>query len=411
MKHSNYWFETCPTKCHNGVGFVKNVDVLVIGGGIAGISTLFHLVRGGVTNAYLLEEATVGYHASGRASGQLMLRGHELFVELAERLGEGAAEEYLRFSALNIRKFTSALTRTKFDTDLVQGGGLRLATTPEELELLRRESAFINDLAKETGVKCIDLTEAEVRSLLPSKGFLGGIYLPCEATVNPYKIVNGTRDLLETSGARVLTNSCVESVDRNDDGSLSVSIRHKGVINAKKVVYCMNAYSSGLLPELKDKFTPCRGQMVATDILPKSAIEALPTMSVSCNNGSDYFRTHGGRLLFGGQRQNVRGQQEGIIYDGEISQTVFKRQKEFLQNHLPFIDAKFTHVWSGIMCLTEDRMPLVGELPGRENEFIAAGFNGYGVSHAFTAGMIVRDKILKGESLLPGAALFDPKRR
>jgi glycine/D-amino acid oxidase-like deaminating enzyme len=410
MKHSNYWFETCPTKCHNGVGFVKNVDVLIIGGGIAGISTLFQLVRAGFSNAYLLEEATVGYHASGRASGQLMLRGLELFTELSDRLGKDAAEEYLKFSAGNMRKFISALNRTKFDTDLRQNGGLRLATSKEELELLKREAAFINSFAKETGVNCIVLSESDVRSIIPSKGFLGGIYLPCESTVNPYKIVNGTRDLLETSGARVLTNSCVEKVERNEDDSLSVSIRHKGVINAKKVVYCMNAYSSSLLPELKDKFTPFRGQMVATDILPKAAIQTLPDMSMSCNNGSDYFRIHGDRLLLGGQRQNVRGQQEGIIYDGEISQTVFKRQKEFLQNHLPLIDVKFTHVWSGIMCRTHDGMPLVGELPNRKNEYIVAGFNGYGMSHAFMAGLIVRDKILKGKSSLPGAELFDPSR-
>ena len=103
--------------------------------------------------------------------------------------------------------------------------------------------------------------------------------------------------------------------------------------------------------------------------------------------------------------------QEGIIYDGDISQTVFKRQKEFLQRHLPFIDTKFTHVWSGIMCFTKDCLPYVGQLPGRENEFIVAGFNGYGISHAFMAGMIVRDKITKGKSDLPGADLFDPKRR
>jgi len=410
MKHSNYWFETCPTKCHNGVGFVKNVDVLVIGGGIAGISTLFQLVRGGVSNAYLLEEATVGYHASGRASGQLMLRGHDLFVQLAERLGDDAAEEYLRFSANNIRKFTSALERTKFDTDLVKSGGLRLATTKEELELLCSEAEFINAYASDTGVNCIVLSEEEVRSILPSKGFIGGIYLPCESTINPYKIINGTRDLLETSGARVLTNSCVENVDRNVDGSLSVSIRHKGVITAKKVVYCMNAYTPGLLPELDSQFTPFRGQMVATDLLPDAVHRVLPAMSVSCNHGADYFRLHGGRLLFGGQRQNVRGRQEGIIYDGEISQTVFKRQKDFLQKHLPFIDVKFTHVWSGIMCLTDDRLPLVGEIPGRDNEFIVAGFNGYGLSHAFMAGQIVRDKILRGESALPGAELFDPRR-
>jgi len=293
----------------------------------------------------------------------------------------------------------------------VQAGGLRLATTEEELDLLHREAEFINSFSNETGVHSLVLSAGDVRAVLPSQGFLGGIFLPCEATINPYKVVNGMRDLLETSGARVLTNSCVESVERNNDGSLSVSIRHKGVITAKKVVYCMNAYSPGLLPELEERFTPFRGQMVATDILSKTALQKLPEMSFSCNHGGDYFRAHDGRLLFGGQRQSVRGRQEGIVYDGEISQTVFKRQKDFMQKHLPHLNAKFTHVWSGIMCLTDDRMPLVGNLPDRENEFIVAGFNGYGVSHAHMASLIIKDKIINGESSLPGAKLFDPNRR
>jgi len=339
-----------------------------------------------------------------------MLRGRDLFIEVENKLGLAAAEEYLYFSAGNIRKFTAALTRSKLDLDLVQSGGLRLATTLEELDLLKREAAFINERQKLVGVNAILMNESEVQALMPSRGFLGALYLPCEATVNPYKLINGIRDVIEVSGSRVLTNSCVDNVERNIDGGFSVSIRHKGIILANKIVYCMNAYTSSLLPELEEKFVPFRGQMIATDILPKQILQVIPTMSMSCNNGNDYFRLHGDRLLFGGQRQNVRGNQEGIIYDGEISQTVFKRQRDFLQQHFPFIAPKFTHAWSGVMCQTPDGMPYVGELPGRKNEFIVAGFNGYGLSHVYASSLIARDIITKSTSVLPGAKLFDPAR-
>jgi glycine/D-amino acid oxidase-like deaminating enzyme len=410
MKHSCYWFDTSTARASNGIGFVKNVDVLVIGGGLAGMSTLFQLIRGGISNAYLLEEATVGHHASGRSSGQIMLRGRDLFTQIADKYGEAVAKEYLIFSAANIRKFIWALHRSKFDVDLIENGGMRLATTKEELDLLQRECSFINKNENTTGIKCIEMTEGQIRAVLPSRGFIGGIYLASEATVNPYKIINSVRDIIETGGARVLTNSCVDNINRNDDGTFSVSIRHKGVILAKKVVYCTGAYTSGLLPEMEQKIIPFRGQMVATDILPDPVLQILPTMSISCNNNNDYMRLHAGKLLFGGERNNIRGNQAGIIYDGEVSQTVFKRQKDFLQQHMPFIAPKFTHIWAGVMSQTADGFPLVGEVPGHKNEFIMAGFDGYGLSHIYMASLIMRDLIIQGKSNLPCVQLFNPGR-
>jgi glycine/D-amino acid oxidase-like deaminating enzyme len=159
---------------------------------------------------------------------------------------------------------------------------------------------------------------------------------------------------------------------------------------------------------MEQKIIPFRGQMVATDILPEPVLQILPTMSISTTN--NYMRLHGGKLLFGGERHNVRGNQEGIIYDGEVSQTVFKRQKDFLQQHLPFIASKYTHIWAGVMSQTVDGMPLVGEISGRKNEFIMAGFDRYGLSHTYMASLIIRDLVIKGASNLPCVQLFNPGR-
>lgn len=401
--NSNYWFSTCPTRHTVSSGLIRNADVLIIGGGIAGMSLLYTLLQAGYSNTYLVEESTVASHASGRSSGQLMLRGFKLFHEYGEENGE----EYLAFVLENNRRFRKGLRSAPFDTDLRDTGGLRLAVDKNELEKLEAESEFI---AKHTQLRCPVMSKSEIEALLPQTGFVGGMFVPVESTFNPYKVVNGMREMIEQKGSRVLTDCQVTGIEESDN-SLAVSIRHKGTIRAKVVVYCTNAYTPELLPELSQTMTPFRGQMVATDYFEDSVAQILPAMSMTTNDCSEYFRMHNGRLLAGGMRHSVRGQQLGLVNDGEISPSVFDKLRGFVDGALPFIqDVKYTHTWSGIMCSTPDGLPLIGNLPGREREFILAGFNGYGFCHALHGSMIVKDLIKTGRSIHPGVRLFDPRR-
>lgn len=400
--HQNYWFSTSPTKTVISSGLVRNADVLIIGGGIAGITLLYQLLNAGVTNTYLVEQSSVGFHASGRSSGQLMFRGAKLFSEMPEE----DAIEYIKCISENNRRFLHGLRNVEFDTDLRDTGGLRLASSEEELQKLKNESAFI---LKHAGIECPILSREEILGILPQSNFLGGMFVPTEATFNPYKVVNGLRELIEQKGSRVLTDVQVTQVVSNNDGSFSVSIRHRGVIKAKKIVYCINSYSSDLLPELTPTMIGFRGQMIATDNLPDTIAQILPAMSMSCNDCNEYFRVHNNRLLVGGMRHSVRGQQVGIINDGEVSPAVYDKLRSFVNESLPFLnEVKFMYTWSGIMCSTPDGLPLIGTL--RDNEYILGGFNGYGFGHVLYGSMIIKDIIIKGVSNQIGVRLFDPKR-
>jgi glycine/D-amino acid oxidase-like deaminating enzyme len=319
---------------------------------------------------------------------------------------EDVAAEYITFLGESQRKLLSGLRASRLDFDLNDSGGLHLAISDAEMDTLEKEAAFIR---KHRDIECPVLDSKEVNNLLPSKSFKGGIFIPTEATFNPYKVINGMVRLIERDGARILTDTQVQEVTRKDDG-FTVSIRHKGVIRAKQIVYCTNAYSSELLPELSSCMVPARGQMLATSRLPETVLSVLPPMSMMCNNGCEYFRVYDDRLLVGGMRHAVRGRQEGILYDGEVSQAVYDRLRKFVGDHLPFVPTSFTHTWSGIMCMTRDGLPLVGPIPNKPNEYIAAGFNGYGYSHALMSSMIIKDYLTKDKSTLPGARIFDPAR-
>jgi glycine/D-amino acid oxidase-like deaminating enzyme len=403
VNNHNYWFETCPTEHRVASGLVRNVDVLIVGGGIAGVSLLYTLINAGITNTYLVEESTIGSHSSGRSSGQLLLRAFKLFHEFGDEIGS----EYLSFILENNRRFRKGLMVADFDTELRNTGGLHLAVDEDGLEKLRLESDFI---LKYGSLVCPLLDQRQVRDILPQTDFVGGMFVPVEATFNPYKVVNGLRELVERKGSRVLTDCQVTNVERDDKG-LAVSIRHKGTIRAKKIVYCMNAYVPELLPELESVMTPFRGQMIATDYLDDSIAQILPAMSMTCNDCNEYFRSYAGRLLVGGMRKAVRGQQMGLSYDGEVSPGVFEKLRGFVSEKLPFIpNVKLTHTWTGIMCATPDGLPLIGALPGRENELILGGFNGYGFCHALFGSMIIKDLLKTGSSTHPGVQLFDPGR-
>lgn len=401
--HSNFWFSTCPTRHTVSAGLVRNADVLIIGGGIAGISMLYTLLNAGVTNVYLVEESTVGFHASGRSSGQLMFRGFKLFHELGNEVGS----EYLHFISENNKRFIRGLRVAGFDTDLRDTGGLRLAVNKSELKKLELEASFVK---RHYNLDCPLLSEREINSLIPQTKFVGAMFVPTEATFNPYKVVNGLRELVERKGARVLTNCQVTGVE-DDTSGLAVSIRHKGIIRTKHVVYCTNGYVPELLPEFDSFMMPYRGQMVATDYLDESIARLLPVMSMSCNDCNEYFRLYNGRLLIGGMRHAVRGEQKNLVNDGEMSPSVFERLRDFVSGNLPFIqNVKFTHTWSGIMASTKDGLPLIGAVPNRSNQYILGGFNGYGFGHALFGSMIIKDLIRTGRSDHPGVQLFDPER-
>lgn len=402
VRHSNLWFETCPTRRELTSGLIKNIDTLIIGGGIAGVSLLYYLVNSGMINTYLVEESSIGFHSSGRSMGQLMFRGTKLFHEMED------GDEYANFVGDNNRRFLNGLRALGFDNDLRETGGLRLATNEEEMTKLEKESAFIRRVRD---INCPVLSKHNLDSIIPSDNFVGGIFVPNEASYNPYKIVNGLRDTVEKGGTRVFTNTQVESVVTNDDGSLTVSIRHRGTIRAKQVVYCTGAYTSRLLPEFTDILVPFREQMIATDYLENEIVQVMPTMSISCNNGNERFRLYNSRLIMGGMRQSVRGRQEGILYDGEISASVYDKLRLFTIESFPVLKAtKFSHVWSSIFCSTSDDKPLIGPVPNKPNQYILTGFGCYDSSNVILGSLIIKDYIKSKESIVPGTKIVNPGR-
>jgi glycine/D-amino acid oxidase-like deaminating enzyme len=119
----------------------------------------------------------------------------------------------------------------------------------------------------------------------------------------------------------------------------------------------------------------------------------------SANHSYEYcIQRPDGRIVLGGMRCLTPTQEVGIEDDTVIQPTISQGLREFLPRHFPSLRGiKVEQEWTGIMGFSPDYNPLIGPVPYRAGEYIAAGFTGHGMPIAFLAGKAVASMIMGRE--------------
>jgi gamma-glutamylputrescine oxidase len=157
------------------------------------------------------------------------------------------------------------------------------------------------------------------------------------------------------------------------------------------------------VPELADAIWPTRGQVIVSEPIDRT----LYDRPHYARHGFDYWQQlPDGRVLLGGFR-DVSIMDE--LTDVEITTPTIQASLERFLAELIGEKPRITHRWAGIFGLTQDMLPLVGRVPGRDALWVAAGYSGHGNVLGFACGELVADAIL-GETAAPQLELFDPAR-
>lgn len=398
--------ETQPFRA--GAALPATTDVLVVGGGIAGISTALHLARAGVGVA-VLEQGSVASRASGRNDGQLLLGLGEHYHRIHGQFGETRARLLWDFLRDNHEALRSALAEHDVDCELDHSGGLRLAETPHEWTELQQAAAL---LASEDKPHALVPSGDLARWLPAGTGFHGALHLPGEAIVQPVRMVRGLAAAAAAAGAQIVEGARVLSIT-GGAGNFQVNLHDGRSVRSAIVVHCTSALAreldtTGLLARTVFAF---RGQVLATDALPEAVAAQFPAYAMSSNFCYEYFRMSRGRFVIGGKRWSVPGEELGILDDSTHHPQVTENLLAYVHEHFPVLrGTPFPHVWTGIMAGTPDGLPIVGALPGRSGEFALLAFNGYGLSFAFLAGRCLAEMIVDGQSRHASIALFAARR-
>jgi glycine/D-amino acid oxidase-like deaminating enzyme len=375
-------------------------DVVVVGGGIAGVSALHHLAAAGV-DAVLLERDRVGGGATGTAVGVLSPPLRQSYHETASRRGPEVARMIWRFAERSISDLAHALSARgeAADGELDLAGGHVLAE-PHTLHEVERS---FQSLA-EAGFPVTWLEAADVRGQTGGRGFLGGFRLAGGGALNPAATARILAGQAMAAGGLVAEGAHVSEVAR-ESGGLVCRLRDGREVHAEMVVYAVHTEARRFSSLLGDEVVPIRGQALAAEILDGTVPDGAWSTHWKLNT---WRRSPAGRLHLGGWRHDAWDRSYWKTRP-EVDENMQEALLTWFRHAFPDVRLRVTGRWSGIFGWTADYMPMVGPLPGLSDELVIAGFSGGGLPFAFGCGRMVADMIV-GRDPGPEAVLFSPRR-
>lgn len=344
------------------------VDAVVVGGGFAGLSTALHLSEQGVSVA-LLETEDIGYGASGRNGGQVN-PGVKLGDDaLARRFGE-AGRGLFRLGEEAVDFLADLVARRGLRCHFDRAGLIRLAHSQPALRAV--EEAQRGLVAR--GIAARLLSADEIARMVGTGRYLGGLFDPRGATVQPLDLARELARVATGAGARIFVGSAALSLEQS--GARWRIRCDGGSITARSVAIATNGYTDGLVPGLAESLLPVNSFQIATDPLGPDLDGLILPGRQSVYDSRRlilYFRrSPDGRVVLGGRASFSSLREEGRTADYDV----LRRVLEAIFPELAGIGIQ--HRWTGLVCITPDSLPHYhSPQPGLH---VALGFNGRGVA-------------------------------
>jgi 4-methylaminobutanoate oxidase (formaldehyde-forming) len=364
----------------------SQASVVIVGGGIVGVSLAYHLTLRGCKDVVLLErrQLTCGttWHAAGLV-GQLR-----------------ATHNMTRLAQYTTNLYASLEQETGQATGFRQTGSLAIATNAARFEELRRGAS----MAKCFGLEVQTLTPAEVLAMWPgvnSDDLVGGIFLPKDGRTNPIDTTQALAKGAKSRGARIFEETAVEKILIENGRAVGVRTA-QGDMRADYVVNCagMWAHELGVRTGTTVPLHAAEHFYIVTE--PMEGLHAnLPVLRDP--DGCAYFKEDAGKLLVGWFEPVAKpwGMQ------GIPKTFCFDQLPDDLEHIEPLLTSAMHRVprlgetginlfFNGPESFTPDDRYLLGETPEVRNLFVAAGFNSIGIQSAGGAGKVLADWILDG---------------
>lgn len=364
----------------------RAAEVVIVGGGFAGLATALGLLERGLSDCVLLEACSIGYGASGR-NGGFVSAGFSLEAgDLIDDVGTAAARNLYRASEGAVLTIRERIARYRIDCDAVFSGIL-VANWFHDDRLLRDVQHQMRDVFD------LDwrwLARDEVRSLLRTERYHSALYEADGFHFDPLRYARGETRVLHEAGVSLHEDSRVTAIAADGDGWRVAT--GGGAVRCRHVVVACGGYIGRFCRELARAVLPIATYVMTTEPLGDRLVTALRTDAAVFDTrfAFDYYRPLAdSRLLWGG-RMSIRERSPGEL--------IKLLTRDLLRVYPQLEGVRISHAWSGLMGYSRHEMPQIGRLPN--GLWYAMGFGGHGVA-ATTLGGEVIARALSGEGDIP----------
>ena len=373
---------------------MKNkAKVVVIGGGVVGVSTLYHLAKKGWSDVVLCERKELTSGSTWHAAGLMPLFNMSYSV--------GQIHKY------SVKFYQELEKETGQDVGFREVSNIRLAENQDRMDEYRQYAG----VAETIGVKVNFLTPKEIQKAWPLcsiDGLVGAIQHPEDGYIQPNDLTQALAKGARALGAEIYRQTAVTGLEQLPDDSWIVTT-DKGEIKCDVVVSCSGNFvrQTGEMVGLDIPVIPVEHQYIVTEAHPKileRQKEGLPEMGVlRGSDGAWYMREEAGGLILGPYEKGapacyVNGPSKDCEY--ELFQEDLDRLGPHIEhaiNRVPiFGEAGIKKVYNGAICYTPDGSPIIGPAWDRKNLYLNDGHS-FGVTAAGGAGWQIAEWIVDGE--------------
>ncbi|NOX72760.1 MAG: FAD-dependent oxidoreductase [Alphaproteobacteria bacterium] len=364
----------------------KSSKTVIIGGGIIGCSTAYHLAKLGIETVLLeRKKLTSGttFHAAGLV-GQLRSNAN-----ITQLLG------------YSVELYNSLEAETGLGTGWKMNGGLRLACNPERWIEVKRQATTAHSFGLEMEL----LTAREAQDLWPLMNVddvIGAAFMPTDGQANPSDITQALAKGARMNGAQIFEDTKVTDIEI-EGGVIRAVITDQGRIECERVVLCAGQWSRDFAARfgVNVPLISMEHQYMVTE-----AIENMPKNLPTLRDPDrlTYYKEEVGGLVMGGYEANpipwaVNGIPKDFHYTLlDSNYDHFEPLMELALGRVPALEhAGIKTLTNGPESFTPDGNFIIGEAPELRNFFVGAGFNAFGIASGGGAGMALAEWVKNGE--------------
>jgi sarcosine oxidase subunit beta len=354
----------------------KTADVVIVGGGVMGASTAYHLALKGCRDVLLLErESFFGMQATGRCAGGIRYQfGTEINV---------------RISLLSLPMLDCFEEELEQPIDLRYCGYLFLLTNEEDVAAFRQQVEMQNRLG--VGTQWLEPTQiADLVPLLNLEGVLGGTFNADDGLADPNSVVQGYVSGARRLGAKLLNDVAVTDI-LVEGGEVRGVVTDQGEVATPVVVNAAGPWAGevGKMAGVEIPIVPVRRQIVVTGPMPDIPpdfpfiIDFAPSL---------YFHREGEGVLTG-----MSNHDEPVGFGQSVDEEWELVHLEAAMQRLPVLEkAGLSSHWAGLYENSPDAHPILGRIPDVEGLHCIGGFSGHGFQHGPACGLLLAEEILDG---------------
>ena len=394
-RQGNFWLGQVDDEPLAAASGSLTADVVVVGGGITGLSAARRLSMLG-RDVVLLEADLSGSGATGKSSGFITPDSELKLSNLITRFGDADARVLWQAAQAACDAMRADVHAWQLPCDLVPADSFWVARSRREIAAVQRE----HEAHARLGFASRLYQGGEVGDVLGGSGFAAGVRSPGTFGMNALAYVRGLRRDVSSRGVRCFERSPVIAIERNEVHTPDASVR------AGAVVVCLDRYAPTLGITTKDNFHAQAFLTVTEPLRAATWREIFPEAPLLVWDSDliyQYFRrTREGRLLVGGGRLI-----ETFAAEHPHSKSFAKLERYARARFAGLRDVRFTHAWQGLMGMSKDVLPIAGRSPDEPSHHLA--LCSAGLPWSMLAGECAA--ALAAGRAAPLARFFAPERR